>query len=339
MKNLIIITIVILSFSSCQEKFDTNYAGEDEGILYVNAFLTTDTTEHLVKIARTVSFNATDENYEEGALVTLNNGDSTIQLVEKKPGHYYTPANYFGLPETTYILNIDTKSGENYHSESFLRQGIFTDSISLEKRRFSYDEKEYYYVFFNGLEPEGLGDGYIWDLYLNDSLYNDSIAETQYVNDEGVDGNYVAKFDIYGFIDPEVIPWDTVSVRVDMLCVKDFYIDFIYQALSQTAYRGSPWDPIPANVETNIEGSKECFGFFVAGAKSSIQVTYIKAIEETGEPKNTRYLLKNLTWVFYNLKRGFNRFTTSEPLFFLKNMYVLLIITYGFINFAQKRYA
>ena len=54
----------------------------------------------------------------------------------------------------------------------------------------------FYKVYFYGLEPPELGQFYLWNLYLNDSLVNDTINETRFEEDSWVNGSYMKDFDI-----------------------------------------------------------------------------------------------------------------------------------------------
>ena len=278
MKNILfILAVLVIGISSCTEDLKTDFKGKSEHLLMVEGYITTDTTAHKVILSRTFDFSDTAMIYERGAIVTISDSLNVYPLTEYEPGIYLTDSNVFGEIGHTYILNITLSDGTQHEAVSHLNAVSTIDSIRFAKEYFEFTDSYYYKAYFYGQEPPGKGQFYIWNLYLNDSLFNDTINETRFEEDEWVDGNYLEDFDVY-WVEEESVRGDTIEVMLEMESIPEEYNDFLIELMMETTWRGSPWDPFPANISTNISG--EAVGFFVAKAVTRAKVTYYKSIEE-----------------------------------------------------------
>lgn len=264
-------------FIACTEELDTDYSGNSNNRLVVDGRITTDTMAHTIKLSRTVDFNASGIVMEEGAAVTISDGENLISLNEVEPGIYQTSPDVYGETGKIYALNIKLESGEEYTASSKLNSISTIDSIRFVRESFSFIEKDHYIVYFYGQEPAEKGNHYFWNLYLNDSLYNDTIDESRFESDIFVNGQYIYDFDIY-WVDLEEVPWDTTEVTLEMMSIPEAYNSYLIEVFSETSRRGGPFDPTPANVSTNI--SNGAIGFFYAAAVTRKSITYIKTEEE-----------------------------------------------------------
>ncbi len=272
----ILYSLILAYASSCTEKLDIEVAGDESKTLVVYGSITTDTTSHMVTLSRTVSVNDTSITYESNAHLTITDGSKIIELTETGPGVYITAPDVYGEVGKTYTLNITLEDGEEYTASSRLNPVSTIDSVVLKKVDVNLAGLNYI-IYFNGLEPAGKGNYYIWNLYLNDTLYN-SLDETTFESDDFVDGQYVYDFDIY-WIDEEDFVWDTVKYTVEMLSITEEYYNYLYEVMSETAWRGGPFDATPANVSTNISGDAQ--GFFYAAAVTRKDSVFIESEAET----------------------------------------------------------
>lgn len=265
--------------AACTEELDVDYAGESNNKLVVEGRITTDTMAHTIKLTRTVDFNAEDIQPERNAIVTIFDGDKIIELTENEPGIYQTAPDVYGEVGKTYTLNIELDNEQKYEAVSQLNPVSTIDSIRFVKESFSFTD-DLYIVYFYGQEPPEKGNFYYWNLYLNDSLVNDTIDETRFESDAFVNGQYIYDFDIY-WVDEETVPWDTVEVTLEMLSIPEDYNSFLIEVFSETSWRGGPFDPTPANVLTNV--SNGGIGFFYAAAINRETITYYKSEAEKVE--------------------------------------------------------
>jgi len=279
-QNIIIYLIALVFLASCTESLDSDYRGNSDNRLVIEGSITTDTMAHRVVLSRSVDFNAKNSSPEEGANVTISDGSVTFALSENKPGMYYTESDVYGLPGKTYTLTVELASGDLYTASSKMNSVSAIDSIRFVREDIPI-AGEHYKAYFYGWEPEEPGHRYLWNLYLNDSLWNDTISEIWFEEDTWVNGQYIYDFDIY-WLDPEKVPSaDTLQVIMEMYSIPNDYYVFLIEVMSETTWRGGPFDPTPANVSTNI--SNNALGFFYAASISRQSVMYIKSEEEKEE--------------------------------------------------------
>lgn len=276
----ILLSVLSLVFVGCTEKLDTDYQGETDNLLVVVGELSTDTTSHKVFLSRTVNYNADTAEAERGATVTITDivSNRVFELNEIAPGVYSTQPDVFGVVEHEYRLDIQTSNGEDYFAVSKINSVTDIDSISVKFAYESFIGEYFYKVYFFGQEPAGKGDYYKWDLYMNDTLYSDTLSKSQFQSDDFVDGQYISDFDIY-WLEPKEVKGDTVLFTVEMGSLTEDYYNYLIEVMSETAWRGGPFDPTPANVSTNIEGGL-ARGFFKTTKKKSMSIIHIKSEEE-----------------------------------------------------------
>ena len=280
MKNIIYTLIILFAITYCTERLDLDYSDTGSSKLIVDGSITTDTTAHTVRLNRTVDYSAEELLPETGATVSILQDENLIPLTETVPGIYQTDSTVFGKSGKTYQLQITLGTGEEYHAETVINAVSSIDSIRFVRESFSFTNDDFYLLYFYGQEPPERGNFYFWNLYLNDSLYNDTIDEARFESDDFVNGQYIFDFDIY-WVDPEKIPWDTTTVTLEMLSIPEEYNTYLIELFSETSWRGGPFDPTPANVTTNI--SNGAIGFFYGAAVTRKTITYIKQESEENE--------------------------------------------------------
>jgi hypothetical protein len=279
MKKIFYIPALFAIFiASCTEPLETNYKGETENRLIVIGEISTDTSSHTVILSRTVDYNAMEQQMETGATVTISDGENTYFLSETSPGIYQTDSTVFGEVGKDYTLIALTAEGDTATAKSTIKPLTDIDSIQIRFEYFDFTGDYFYKVFFFGQEPAGKGDYYIWNLYLNNKWYNDTLSKTNFQSDDFVDGQYIRDFDIY-WLEPDELENDTTLFTVEMLSIEENYYNYMVEVLSETVWRGGPFDPTPANVSTNIEG-ENTGGFFRAVNKKRISKIRIKTEEE-----------------------------------------------------------
>ncbi len=281
--SLIILGLVVVS---CQEPLDTDYSGYDEGYLFVDGKITTDTTRHCVKLSRTVSLDESEMNWETNAQVSIINGSTIYPLTEVEDGHYYTSDDVYGVIGGTYELSIETDNGETYTATTTIPNISEIDSVKFIWEEYMYG---YYFheLYFHGWELEEEGNYYLWNLTINDTLYNDTLTETTYVSDEFVNGKYIgidnttgeSSYAIY-YLDADEIHCDTSYVTVSMESYDEDYYDFLNSLMDQTVNTGSMFDAAKADLTTNVSG--DGLGFFYGASVRYYSFVYIRPEESVG---------------------------------------------------------
>ncbi|MBN2612725.1 MAG: DUF4249 domain-containing protein [Bacteroidales bacterium] len=278
MKNLIIIIIGLIAFISCEEYMDINIEGSDEQKLVVEGMITTDTVSHTVTLSWWNDFfDKGPQIMETGATVTISDGENTILLSEQEPGVYKTDPDVYGIVGKTYTLNIRLKNDSVFTTTDKLTPLPEIDSV-VPVFEAGFDPNagslaQGYYISYYGPEPAGLGHCYIWNMYLDGILQNDSLQESVFTNDDFVDGNYIKDFKLF-FVPEAALENDTTPVVIEMFSISKAYHDFLTGLLLETVWKGSPWDGPPANAVSNI--SNGAIGFFRASDRKTAATQIIK---------------------------------------------------------------
>jgi hypothetical protein len=266
--------ILFFILAGCEEFMDVSFNSNSEGNLVVEGLLTTDTTAHQVRLSWTGDyFKRESQNMVTGVDVSINDGEEIFILTENinEPGIYRTDSNVYGETGKTYTLNIRLNDGTEYSAtESIwplpeidsIKQSVNYNHLDFSMERYGYG----YDILYYGMEPEGVGEYYSWDLYIDDVLYTDTIFETVFTDDEFVDGNYIRDFEIF-FIDDDDILSDSAKVELVMYSISREYYLFLIGLMLETKWRGSPWDGPPADVPSNVSNGAK--GYFRASDKKS----------------------------------------------------------------------
>lgn len=271
MKHLIFYIVVLSIVIGCTEELDIDYLGDSEGTLVVDGNLTTDTTAHTVYLHRAIDYRDTVLFPETDAIVTISDEDNRYSLTEIEPGKYQTDSSVYGEWNTWYTLHIELSNGTTYEGSDYLNSISVIDSIEIRKEKYLFMEDSMHLVYFYGQEDPTPNQYYRWDLYINDTLWSDTLKNVVFAEDANVNGNYIQDFDVY-WLEDDAFKTDTAEVTLVMSSVSEEYYNFIEAVMMETEWRGGIFDPTPANVPTNIEGAS---GFFRASAVTRKSTTYI----------------------------------------------------------------
>lgn len=278
MKNFLYLLIGILIFTSCEDVIDVALDETDQDFYTVEAYINT-IREPWAFVSKTVPVTVDEpQSGLSDALVVLTD-DATpanqITLVEKEnePGFYTVPENesFLGVPGRTYTLTITTPENITLTATETLYPVAPIDSIQIYPS--NRGDEIFLGVFTFGADPEGLGDLYKWDIFINGELLHE--AEYMFiVNDDWVDGSYVAANEIFtDFHDPtnedERMLKFGDTVHVEQCSITPFAYDFYLQMINQSG-TGFLFSVPPANIQSNITASdgKDVYGLFSAQDKS-----------------------------------------------------------------------
>lgn len=265
-KQWYLLFFTLLSVTGCEEIMDLEFKGDDTRNIVVEGAITTDTMAHRVILSWTGDyFKKPEQIGVTGATVKITDGTNTYPLYEAGNGVYQTAPDIFGETGKTYTLNISLPDGRTFSGNEKLEYCTDFDSIAQTDNynhlgipgtnNYGYD------VIFYGLEPEPIGDQYMFFLYLNDSLVSDTLYNVVFVTDEFVNGRYVRDL-VTHVIGEEEFIGDSMKVTLEMQSISVAYYDYLTGLLLETVWRGSPWDGPPANIPSNINNNAR--GYFRA---------------------------------------------------------------------------
>jgi hypothetical protein len=284
---LLFFMVILLS---CEDVIEVKLSSENPEFLGVEASITTRSSPE-VFLYKTLRVNQ-DIAYPgiSGAEVVVSDNSvppMAVRLTEdpKKKGWYSVPANsiYPGLPGREYTVTIRTQ-GVTLTAKDRLTRVEPIDSIQILPS--SRGNNRFLGIFTYGKETGGLGNYYKWDVFVNDTLLNDA-NRMAVASDEFVDGNYIAKLEIFtDFHDPDK-PEDRQLKLNDTVCVRQtsisgFAYNFYFQMINQSS-TGFLFSVPPANIQGNFTASdgKPVLGVFTARDVSvSNKVVIDKELED-----------------------------------------------------------
>ncbi len=266
MKLTILALAIILA--GCSQEIDFDLNNEEHQRLVVDGWITDLPGPQTIRLTKTTAYFANEPvPPATGAKVSVSDGDQTIILLETLPGIYQTPDNFSGEAGKTYTLEINFED-QTYEADAYLDPIPPIDSVSHRFHRNQAGD-EHYDLFLFVQEKPGVGDHYMWHIYRNGEPQTDSLKHVTFVEDDLVDGNYIANWQ-FDYVDAE--PGD--SIKVEMWSISKETYEYFQSIMLETDWRGGPFDGPPANVPSNI--SNGALGFFSASAIS----TYRFVIEE-----------------------------------------------------------
>ncbi|MCB0765063.1 MAG: DUF4249 domain-containing protein [Flavobacteriales bacterium] len=264
MKHLPAPLIAVLMLTACTERIELDLGDLADPKLVVEGWITDQPMKHRVKLTMTRSYYANEPApVVSGAYVRISDGDQTIDLQEDPigSGEYWTPDGTAGEVGRTYTLTIES-AGETYVASDHMRPVSPIDSLAItyieDQEEPEPGRKPRYEVRVWTQELPGVGDHYRWVQTIN-GVRNDSLNRAAFVDDVLYDGAYVqgVVVDVV-----HVVPGDTV--RTEQMSITGEAYDIITAILTETDWRGGPFDPPPSNVPSNV--SNGAFGFFGASS-------------------------------------------------------------------------
>ena len=271
----ILASLLLPAFSllSCEDVIQVKLSDQNLNLLGVEAAITTK-SKPTVFLYKTLQVNK-DEPFTgiSGAEVLLSDDatpSNSVKLVEDplKKGFYQVPSNsgYMGFPGRTYSLTIQSQ-GVTLNAKEMLARVEPIDSIQIVPS--TRGNGIFLGIFTYGKEPKGRGNFYKWDVFVNDSLIHnaDRIAVA---SDEFVDGNYIAKLEVYTDFHDPAKPQDRKlnlkdTIYVKQTSISEFAYNFYLQMINQSS-TGSLFSVPPANIKSNITANdgKPVLGIFSA---------------------------------------------------------------------------
>ena len=281
-KNILILVSAIVVFSSCEKlvQIDT-----PEGLnnIAVETNITTEKAQWEVSITESQAYyNQNDPINATSAIVVISDDAGNIDTLSYQGfSMFKTDTAKAAIPGRTYFLRIEY-DGEVYEAMDYCR---FQNEIDTFTAYFLPEDNGFiekgWYAFQKSLESELEGDYYEWMIYKNDTLQDDF----GYVLDEDMNREFsffnlnIDADDPLAGIDQGILPrpfpfkfepGDTIVM--DQYCFGQGYYDFLIELQNQQNISGTPFDPPPANPNSNI--SNGAYGYFavknVVSAKTVI---------------------------------------------------------------------
>lgn len=282
---LLLSASALLFLLACTER--TNISTEaSPPRLVVYGYITTDTTQHAIRITRSTGYFATAK--PEGishAAVTISYDGGTMDLNEspEDPGLYLTSPDVYGIPGKTYTLHafIDFNGDgqpEEYEASSYLPFPAILDSAAITP---SPIMDKFLQVIIWGNLPEESSNNFSFHIFRNGIVMNDSLRGYNIVKDDYLNTKIITALPVFQLNQDrdkyKLSPGDTVTVQIESLTSE--YATFMENAQQELQGSIPLFGGPPANVETNIrslspDSKIEISGFFTAYSKSKTSTVY-----------------------------------------------------------------
>lgn len=271
MKQLIFL-VFMLSLTSCfQDRIEIDLNEGNQKIV-ITAWITDLEERQFVTVGKTVNYLGTvAQEYVAGAVVKLINSSSELILEEGNNGKYFLPNGWTAVLGDTYTLTVDFENNtytashkmrscpqmENVNYVAYDLNDFTDEEVSI------IDSFHIYGTIFDFQESPGEGDAYYAIDFLKGTMQGDSMRNGGFANDDFVDGEYFEGIELsevdrfYELGDTAVLEFYSIGIET-----ANFLID-----IESEIFRGSPFDPPPANVRTNFTGGAVGY-FIISGAQS-----------------------------------------------------------------------
>ena len=171
------ILIVTILLPSCEETMNVKFNEEGTKKLTVEGSITTDTMSHRVILSWSSDFFSSDsQQMVSNADLSITDGVKSFKMTETIPGVYFTEPTVYGENDKTYTLNITLQDGSKYSASDRITSLPEVDSVLVRDTSLymSPDKGDVsgYAILYFGPEKPGAGDFYLWNLYINDTIFN-----------------------------------------------------------------------------------------------------------------------------------------------------------------------
>ncbi len=251
-KKIMIWAFYLILLVGCQEQIDWSLKPGTADLIVVEAVLTNENKNQLVKLSRPyLEQNMTPEPVS-GAVVTVKTSDGNFPALESPVGSglYFTDS-LTAVSEKLYTLIVDY-NGTTYFASATQPSGEPLEQISYRETTNG--------LFTLNFNKSGTAANYVkyllsWQQASNCPNANSCQAKQIFYDLKNVDVNEQFK------PDQEVVefPEGTIIIR-KKYSVSNDYREYLRGMLSETAWRGGVFDVFPANATTNL--SEGAVGFF-----------------------------------------------------------------------------
>jgi hypothetical protein len=251
MRNFLTLAISVLVLTGCEERTDVPLSTQESELLVVEAVITNENRNHLVKLSRPHSEHNGLRNAVSGAAVYVLEDTVVRPLVEfpAGSGNYYTPVmrGLFGKMYTLYI---------QHEGRSYFAQDSAVPVQPMDELDFRHTDNGYTLTPApHGQDPNYIEHFVTWR-HTTECAPGESCEGRLFFYDlKTIDVNELYKPDKEPFYFPRL----SVVVR-RKYSVSPAYKAFLRAMMSETQWRGGLFDVQRSNVTTNL--SAGAIGFF-----------------------------------------------------------------------------
>ncbi len=272
MKTYLLPLFLLFAFAltSCEDVIDVDL-DKGETLLVVDGWITNQPAPYQIRLTNTAPyFTNAPAPKVSGATVIITDSEGVIDTLKESESGVYVTQKIQGKIGNSYVLTVKT-NGNEYTAQTQIKRVPEIDSLTVKYHEESaFFETSGYYVYYNGPEPNGVGDFYRFKIYQNDSLL-DKPENLLFAEDKLVDGNYIGDLQMNeeAFRKGDKIRGETWTITEDAY---RYYVE-----LSVQISNGGLFSNPPANVRTNVQNKnpkgRKAVGWFGGAGVSRKEIT------------------------------------------------------------------
>jgi len=262
--HIIIILFCCAAILSCTKEVKFSYLNiKYKDRLVVDGNITTEKKEQRILLYRSSDISNTDSlMMESGAIVSITDGDTVINLTEKQKGVYVANSSYSAKVNKTYTLKVKLKNSDEYTASDYLYPSMVIDTMYSILNNGAYD-----ICIKAHNQNRNQGAAVIMNFYANDSLLTASLGD-KVLYAKG--GFYEKVFSIPAYL----LKKDTSQVQVQMNSISYQMYQYLDDVKNETIWSTEIFRTTSANARTNI--SNGGLGFFSASDVLKKQIVIVK---------------------------------------------------------------
>ena len=274
---LIVLALALIAgVTACEKDVILDLADIEGKYIIVEGNLIDDGSRQWIRLTRSSSYyDVTTGDAVQNASVIVQGNNQIWAFSElypdSLPGYYFNSNISAALIQTTYELIIETTDDQTFFAESDLRPLPELDSVTVKLNPFSefdFFDTTVYDIIAHFADLPGVGDHYLFNLYINNKLKTPRPSDKAPVSDENLEG--YTSFAVLSVNENDIAQGDTLTLEMRSISKEQF--DFYNIFFSQTDLSGNPFAGAPpANIPTNLsEGGRGFFQVSSVNRKSVI---------------------------------------------------------------------
>jgi len=258
---------------------------EEINVLVIDGFITTETGPHEIRITRSAKFGdifvGNIELISNALVLVRDQTGKVVELIEDRPGFYFTPDTFKGEIGFSYTLLVETLAGESY--SSFPQTIVPSPPIGDVFFQYRSTPTLNPSVTNSGLDilvrfddPLDERNFYMWEVdgeyrvFTNPELYRDPMSgalapkdccNVCYITDTGVSVDILSDIQVNGNTVVQKIGFlqddrrrfqDQYRIEIRQFSITEAAFEFFRVLRNQLEISGSIFDPPPATIGSNI---------------------------------------------------------------------------------------
>lgn len=256
---------IIIMLSSCEETIELDLR-QAEPLTVVEAIVTNQHKQHIVKLSKTIGYYENRENpLITNAIVRIvENRDLAYEFTfSENEGVYISIIPFAAVPGHFYELIIEYDGKHFYGSDTLQPIGEVEDMkwrINERQQRRPWKEGYYYEVLISAEEPQYRKDFYLFHFYRNDSLQRYDDKSGLFFSDDTAIGERIENMAGPVFYrEGDLARFETMSLTASAYR----YYSHLARLLNND---GGMFTGIPANPLSNIQSTERVMGLFQVSA-------------------------------------------------------------------------